>query len=262
MLSHVKLPLASFVLAHPPLLELVLLSALIVTPPFPTSRLSRSSAKNALIAEPQVWVVNFFPVCTPSSASVLTTSLLLSAVVAQICPLEDGWNHDANQARSSPARIHFAELSRESCTSESPLVFTRSTAPLRMDPDSCTPDSRQDQHRWSSRGFQRPLGEAPAVLSPSPPPPPHPPNRRPTPISPSPHLLFTAHPPLPTLPPPPPSPLPAILAPYCGSGPNVRLRPKSYCSCLQHWYTPNATYQSRVRLSPSASDRLCPPSQV
>ena len=91
-------------------------------------------------------VVNSVPVCTPPSASVLTTSLLLSAVVAQICPLEDGWNHDATQARSSPARIHFAELSRESCTSESPLVFTRSTAPLRMDPDSCTPDSRQDQH--------------------------------------------------------------------------------------------------------------------
>ena len=66
----------------------------------------------------------------------------------------------------------------------------------------------------------------------------------------------------PSSPPPPPSPVPAILAPFCGSGPNVRLRPKSYCSCLQHWYTPNATYQSRVRLSPSASDRLCPPSQV
>jgi hypothetical protein len=65
--------------------------------------------------------------------------------VAQICWLEDGWNHDATQARSSPARIHFAELFRESCTSESPLVFTRSTAPC-MDPDSCTPDSRQDHH--------------------------------------------------------------------------------------------------------------------
>ena len=110
-----------------------------INPDFPIpDTAGQFQRKEDRIAEPQVRVVNFVPICTPSSASVLTTSLLLSAVVAQKCPLEDGWNHDATQARSSPARIHFAELSRESCTSKSPHVFTRRTAPLCMDPDSCT----------------------------------------------------------------------------------------------------------------------------
>jgi hypothetical protein len=69
-----------------------------INPDFPIpDTAGQVQRKEDRIAEPQVRVVNVVPLCTPSSASVLTTSLLLSAVVAQKCPLEDGWNHDANQ---------------------------------------------------------------------------------------------------------------------------------------------------------------------